>query len=158
MARRPPPIAVDLVFLDGEDQGRATHPEEFSLGARGYARRLTEARPAAAFVFDMVGDRDLAIHPELRSAEEAANLVAMVLDGARATRARSFFATPRHRVIDDHDPLLDAGLPAVDIIDFDYSAWHTRRDLPDQVSAASLAEVARVAAWLVYSSPLARAR
>ena len=33
-----------------------------------------------------------------------------------------------------------------------------RRDRLDQVSAESLAEVARVAAWLVCSSPLARAR
>jgi glutaminyl-peptide cyclotransferase len=158
MAKRPPPVTVDLVFFDGEDQGRAEHPEEFLLGARGYARRLGESRPTAAFLFDMVGDRDLQIHPEQRSAEEAANLVEMVLAGARATGARGFRDTPRHRITDDHVPLLEAGVPAVDIIDFDYPAWHTHRDLPDQVSAESLAEVARVAAWLVYRSPLARAR
>jgi glutaminyl-peptide cyclotransferase len=158
MARRPPPIPVDLVFFDAEDQGRATHAEEFSIGARGYAQRLGDARPTAAFLFDMVGGRDLAIHPEQRSASEAANLVEMVLQGVRATRARGFHTAPRHRVADDHDPLLDAGVPAVDIIDFDYQAWHTHRDLPDQVSATSLADVSRVAAWLVYSSPLARAR
>jgi hypothetical protein len=90
------------------------------------------------------------------SAARAANLVAMVLDGARATGARHFHPEPRHAVSDDHVPLLEAGLPAVDIIDFDYPAWHTRADLPDQVSPESLAEVARVAAWLVYRSPLAR--
>jgi hypothetical protein len=54
--------------------------------------------------------------------------------------------------------LLDAGIPAVDIIDFDYPAWHTARDLPDQVSAPSLAEVADVAVWLVTKSPLALGR
>jgi hypothetical protein len=158
MARRPPAVEVDLVFFDGEDQGRAEHGEEFSLGASGYARRLGEARPTAAFLFDMVGDRDLGIHPEQRSAEEAANLVGLVLEAARATGARGFFESPRYRITDDHDPLLDAGVPTVDIIDFDYPAWHTHRDLPDQLSAASLADVARVAAWLVYSSPLARVR
>jgi peptidase M28-like protein len=158
MSRRPPPLAVDLVFLDGEDQGRPEHPEEYSLGAKGFAARLTGARPTAAFVFDMVGDRDLNIHPERRSSEQAANLVAMVLAGARATGARGFHEQPRHRITDDHVPLLDAGVPAVDIIDFDYGAWHTHRDRVDQVSAESLAEVARVAAWLVYSSPLARSR
>ena len=158
MSRRPPPVAVDLVFLDGEDQGRPDHPEEYSLGAKGFAARLTDPRPTAVFVFDMVGDRDLDIHPERRSAERAANLVAMVLAGARATRARGFHEQPRHRITDDHVPLLEAGVPAVDIIDFDYAAWHTHRDRTDQVSAESLAEVARVAAWLVYSSPLARGR
>jgi hypothetical protein len=160
LSERAARVGVDLVFFDGEDQGRAERPEEFSLGATGYAARLpargSDLRPVAAFVFDMVGDRDLRIHPEVESSRRAANLVAMVLDGARATGARSFHETPMHALTDDHIPLLDAGLPAVDIIDFDYPAWHTLRDRPDQTSAESLAEVARVAAWLVYRSPLAR--
>jgi len=154
------PVDVDLVFFDGEDMGRADRPEEFSLGARAFAKRLPPAgdprRPAAAFLFDMVGDRDLDIHVEGTSAELAANLVALVLEGARATGAKSFRETVGYRVTDDHVPLLEEGLPAVDIIDFDYPAWHTRRDLPDQVAPESLAEVARVAAWLVYRSSLTR--
>jgi glutaminyl-peptide cyclotransferase len=158
MARRAPAVAVDLVFFDGEDQGSASEPEGFCLGARHYARQLvvTGERPLAAFLFDMVGDRELEIHPEVQSAERAANLVALVLDGARATGARQFKSDPRYSIMDDHIPLLDAGVPAVDIIDFDYAAWHTHRDTPDQVSAGSLAQVAGVAAWLVYSSALAR--
>jgi len=158
MAKRPPPVAVDLVFFDGEDQGRETHAGEYSLGAKGYAHRLGDDKPTAAFVFDMVGDRDLDIYPELRSAEHATNIVAMVREAARATGARGFRDSPAQPITDDHVPLLDAGVPAADIIDFNYEAWHTHRDLPDQVSAASLAEVARVAAWLVYASPIARAR
>jgi hypothetical protein len=159
LARRPAPVGVDLVFLDGEDLGTPSRPDRFSLGARGYAARLPAAgdprRPVAGFLFDMVGDRDLDIHVEANSAERAANLVQLVLEGARATRARDFHSDVRYTLVDDHLPLLDAGLPAVDVIDFDYPAWHTRADRPDQVSAASLAEVSRVAAWLVYRSPLA---
>ena len=160
MHRHPPPVGVDLVFLDGEDQGRATRGDEFSLGARAWAARLRHAPPdsvpVAAFLFDMVGDRDLAIYPEVQSAQRAANLVALVLEGARATGGTHFHSEPRYSIVDDHIPVLDAGVPAVDIIDFDYPAWHTHLDLPDQVSAASLAEVANVAAWLVYRSSLAR--
>ena len=160
MKRRAPPLGVDLVFLDGEDQGLATRPEQFSLGARGYAARLeapgSDFRPVAAFVFDMIGDKDLQIYPEVQSSQRAANLTAVVLDAARATGARGFRDTPRYAVTDDHVPLLEAGLPAVDIIDFDYPAWHTANDRPDQTSAESLAEVSRVAAWIVYRSPLSR--
>jgi Zn-dependent M28 family amino/carboxypeptidase len=160
MRRSPPPVNVDLVFLDGEDQGRAGRAEEFSIGARAWAARLRrmppESRPVAAFLFDMVGDRDLAIYPEIQSARRAANLVALVLEGARATGATHFHSEPRYSIVDDHVPVLDAGVPAVDIIDFDYAAWHTHLDLPDQVSAQSLAEVATVAVWLVYRSSLAR--
>jgi hypothetical protein len=159
MRRSPPPVGVDLVFLDGEDQGRASQAEEFSIGARAWAARLRQAapesRPVAAFLFDMVGDRDLAIYPEVQSAQRAANLVALVLEGARATGATHFHSEPRYSIVDDHIPVLDAGVPAVDIIDFDYAAWHTHLDLPDQVSAQSLAEVSTVAVWLVYKSSLA---
>jgi len=159
MSRRPPPLPVALVFLDGEDQGAANEPGGFCLGARHYARQLRTAgeTPLAAFLFDMVGDRELEIHPEVQSSEQAANLVALVLEGARATGALQFKRDPRYSITDDHIPLLEAGVPAVDIIDFDYPAWHTHRDLPDQTSPASLAAVARVAAWIVYRSPLARA-
>jgi len=162
MSRRAPPSAVDLVFFDGEDLGNAGHPEQYSLGARAFARSFVgdhpQWKPTAAFLFDMVGDRTLDIYPEAQSRERAANLVDIVLDGARATSAIHFHPETRYTVIDDHVPLLEAGVPTVDIIDFDYPAWHTHRDLPGQVSPASLAEVSRVAAWIVYRSPLALSR
>jgi glutaminyl-peptide cyclotransferase len=160
MHRRPPAVGVDLVFLDGEDFGREMWPEEYSRGARWYAAHLPptgdQARPVAGFLFDMVGDADLQIWDENHSSLRATNLVELVHEAARATGARHFHPEVRHTVIDDHLPLLDAGLPAVDIIDFDYAHWHTTQDTPDKVSAESLAEVARVAAWLIYSSALAR--
>lgn len=160
MHRRSPAVGVDLVFLDGEDFGRETAPEEYCRGSLGYAKRLPPAgdpaRPVAGFLFDMVGDKDLGIWDEGNSAARATNLVELVHEAARATGARSFHPEVRYTIIDDHVPLLDAGLPCVDIIDFDYPAWHTMRDLPDQVSGESMAEVARVGGWIIYSSVLAR--
>lgn len=156
----PPPVGVDLVFFDGEDLGTNDRPEEFCLGSRGYAARLpapgSPDRPVAGFLLDMIGDRDLQIFHEKNSAERASNLTALVAEAARATGARSFHDEVKWSIIDDHVPLLDAGLPTVDLIDFDYPAWHTHRDTPDQVSAASLAEVARVLEWIAYRSALAR--
>ena len=160
MHQQAPSVGVDLVFLDGEDMGRPTEPDEYCRGSRGYARRLPaqgdDARPIAGFLFDMVGDRDLAIWDEGNSVVRATNLVEVVHEAARATGAKHFHEGIKYTLIDDHIPLLDAGLPCVDIIDFDYPAWHTPRDLPDQLSAESLAEVSRVAAWIVYRSALVR--
>lgn len=157
---RPPAVPVELVFFDGEDQGERGASEQFCLGSRHYAAGFTRdpgrPRPVAAYVFDLVGDRDLNIRPEQQSVQRAGNFAALVLEAARETGARHFQENTGYGIYDDHVPLLDAGIPAVDIIDFDYPAWHTTRDLPDQVSAASLAEVARVAAWLVYRGPWAR--
>jgi len=160
MHRRSPAVGVDLVFLDGEDFGRPTAPDEYCRGSRGYALRLPPvsdpARPIAGFLFDMVGDKDLGIWDEGTGAARATNLVDLVHEAARATGAKHFHEGVRYTLMDDHVPLLDAGLPAVDIIDFDYPAWHTTRDLPDQVSGESLAEVTRVGAWIVYQSVLAK--
>ncbi len=160
MHARAPDVGVDLVFLDGEDFGHSTQPDHYSRGSRGYASRLPPtgdaARPVAGFLFDMVGDADLGIWDEANSAARATNLVELVHEASRATAARHFHPEARHIVIDDHIPLLEAGLPTVDIIDFDYPAWHTVADTPDKISAASLAEVSRVAAWLVYRSALAK--
>lgn len=157
---RAPSVGVELVFVDGEDFGREARPEDYCRGSRHYARRLPPAgspgRPSAAFVFDLVGDRDLGIWDEGHSALQATNLVSLVHEAARATAARHFHAGVRHTVVDDHVPLLEAGIPAVDIIDFDYPAWHTAADTLGKVSAESLEEVARVAAWLVYRSAIAR--
>jgi peptidase M28-like protein len=155
MHQKAPAVGVDLVFFDGEDMGEADKPEEFCLGSRHYARTLEPPRPKAAFLVDMVGDRDLEIHPEMNSVERAANLVDEVLEGARRTGGAGFRTAPRHRLYDDHIPLLLGGIPAVDIIDFDYPYWHTASDTPDKVSAQSLAQVARVLVWLAYKSPLA---
>ena len=160
MHRRAPAIGVDLVFFDGEDLGTDKKPEDFCLGSKGYARRLPPAgdaaRPIAGFLLDMIGDRDLQIYAERFSSERASNLTALVAEAAGASHAVHFHPDVRWPIIDDHIPLLDAGLPTVDLIDFDYPAWHTHRDLPDQVSAASLAEVARVCGWIVYDSALVR--
>jgi hypothetical protein len=156
LAKRPAPCDVQLVFFDAEDQGHEARPDEYSRGALGYAHRVGADRPVAVFLFDMVGDKDLDIHPEGLSASRASSLVDLVWEGARVVGATGFKPGTRHTLTDDHVPLLDAGIPAVDIIDFDYAAWHTQADRPDQVSPASLAQVARVAAWLVYDSALAR--
>ena len=155
---RAPAVGIDLVFVDAEDLGTRKNPEGFCRGAKEFVRRMLAGaapRVSAAFVFDMVGDRSLEIHPEVRAAHDAANLVQLVLDAAHATGGTHFASDPRHDLYDDHVPFLDAGIPAVDIIDFDYPAWHTVSDTPDRVSAASLAEVAAVAAWIVYESPIA---
>jgi len=47
-------------------------------------------------------------------------------------------------VEDDHVPFLNAGVPAVDIIDLEYAPWHTAEDTLDKVSARSMEVVGRV--------------
>ena len=48
------------------------------------------------------------------------------------------FVNAERPIEDDHIPFLTAGVPATDIIDLDYPAWHTAADTLDQTSARSL--------------------
>ena len=60
------------------------------------------------------------------------------------------------RVLDDHVKLIEAGIPTIDIIDFDYgpsnSFWHTPRDVPENTSSRTLSMVGDVVAEVVYRS------
>lgn len=58
-------------------------------------------------------------------------------------------AFSKFAVEDDHIPLNKAGIPAIDIIDFDYPHWHRLTDTPENCSLDSLEQVARVLlVWL----------
>jgi Zn-dependent M28 family amino/carboxypeptidase len=114
-------------------------------------RRLPPGyRPLFAVVFDMVGDRDQQFEQEGYSLDGAPEVVERVWTTAEEIGLGRVFR-PRRGIslTDDHIPLLRAGIHAIDVIDFDYPYWHTTSDTVDKVSAASLANVGRLALALV---------
>ncbi|MFL5462347.1 MAG: M28 family peptidase, partial [Gemmatimonadales bacterium] len=60
-----------------------------------------------------------------------------------------FIASTRHSLIDYLFLLQKAGIRAIDVVDFDYPAWHTQYDTIDKVSASSLQVVGDVAVELI---------
>lgn len=139
-----PAIGVDLVFFDGEDYGARGDLDYYLLGSRHFARTMGAYRPRAVLLLDMVGDRDLRIPMEGYSSAAAPDLVRLVFAVAESLQAPGFVAVPGDTVYDDHVPFLQRGIPAIDLIDFDYPPWHTTGDLPHECSPASLESVARV--------------
>ena len=135
-----------LVFFDAEDDGGIAG-RDWLLGSQAFVASLT-FRPRAAIVVDMVGDSDLNIYIE-RNSNPA--LVSEIWgQAARLGFARQFISTPKYSMEDDHTPFLKAGIPAVDIIDFDYPYWHTTADTPDKVSPKSLEIVGEtLRTWLM---------
>jgi Zn-dependent M28 family amino/carboxypeptidase len=59
-----------------------------------------------------------------------------------------FAQTTPSYIEDDHRPFLDAGVPAVDLIDFHYGPsnryWHTEEDTLDKLSARSFGVMVHV--------------
>ena len=126
-----------LVFFDGEDQGEIP-TWDWILGSKGFAASLSEL-PDAAVIVDMVGDADLQIYQETNSDPE---LTAEIWKTARqAGYGKVFIDEEKYSILDDHFPFLKLGIPAVDIIDFDYPHWHTTADTPDKTSPESLSAV-----------------
>ncbi len=105
----------------------------------------------------MVGDKDLVIDKEQYSIEFAPELVRDVWAVAKALKVPQFRDRVGPAVYDDHLPLNNAGIPTIDIIDFDYPYWHTASDLPENCSGESLAQVGKVVtAWLNKPKPKGR--
>jgi hypothetical protein len=161
------PWGVDLVLFDGEELVFGNNPRvgEYFLGSREFARiyadqrnnRRSRMRYAAGMVLDMVGGRNLQLNQEPNSLRAAPELVRQVWAVARGLNASSFRTRQGREVLDDHLALIDVGIPAIDLIDFEYRYWHKADDLPEHCSAESLAEVGRVVtAWLAL--PRQRAR
>jgi Zn-dependent M28 family amino/carboxypeptidase len=130
-------VPVWLVFFDAEDNGGLDN-RAWIMGSRAFVTTLTE-KPRAAVIVDMVGDEDLNLYLERNSDTKlAAEIWAQAI---ALGYGKNFITTPKYNMIDDHIPFLEAGIPAVDIIDFDYPYWHTSADTVDKVSAQSLQAV-----------------
>lgn len=152
LRRNPPPRSVDILLVDGEDFGDFGVGKDVFLGSRHFASNLPEGYSAEfGILLDMVGDRDLEIFVEGNSNRLAPAIVDRVWNVAAGMGFSDIFRRQvRHTVNDDHIPLNDAGIPTIDIIDFDYPYWHTPNDTLDKVSASSLAVVGAVMSRVVY--------
>jgi Zn-dependent M28 family amino/carboxypeptidase len=152
--RSAPPLksALWLAFLDGEECRRDYGPHDGLHGSRRLARDIVDRgvaeRVQAVVVLDMIGDRNLKV---MLPRNGTPSLMAAVLKAAATEQCRPVFTLHPGSVLDDHQPFLDAGMPAVDLIDFEYGSapgrndyWHTAGDTLDKLSADSLHLVGRV--------------
>ena len=142
-------VPVWLVFFDAEDNGRI-EGWDWILGSREFVRN-NPIQPRAVIIVDMVGDADLNIHKEGYSNPA---LTDEIWETAETLGySNKFIPDYKHAMLDDHTSFLEAGIPAIDIIDFDYPYWHTIHDTPDKVSAESLQIVGEtLRTWIMQQS------
>jgi glutaminyl-peptide cyclotransferase len=150
---RPPAVGVDLLFVDGEDYGDFNADADVLLGSRYYAEHPVGPQPRLAILLDMVGDKDLRIAPEYYSQTGAPEVVELVWETARKMGyGNVFVADGGPTLTDDHVPLQQAGMRAIDVIDFTYPWHHTPDDTLDKISAQSLKIVGDVMLAVVRGS------
>ena len=138
--------SIWLVFFDLEDNGKIP-TWDWILGSRAFVDKYTEISPSAVIILDMIGDADLNIYLERNSNTELCDEI--WAEAAKLGYDDVFIAEEKFSMLDDHTPFLEAGMPAVDVIDFDYPYWHTTEDTADKVSQESLQAVGdTMLAWL----------
>jgi glutaminyl-peptide cyclotransferase len=155
-----PGPAVELVAFDAEEaRGERDFERDGTRGSRQFVRyaRAGGAQGAppldqieAMVLLDMVGDCELGI-PRERYSDPS--LYGLFADAAReSTGSPAPFEGTTGPILDDHVPFLEAGVPALDLIDFDYGPgptpgdwWHTPQDTLEHVCPASLNAVGEAA-------------
>jgi Zn-dependent M28 family amino/carboxypeptidase len=143
-------IPVWLVFFDTEDNGNI-EGWDWILGSSEFVKN-NPVQPRAAIVVDMIGDADLNIYKERNSNPALTDAIWATAKGLGYEK--EFLPDYKYSMIDDHTPFLEAGIAAVDLIDFDYPYWHTSQDTPDKVSAESLQAVGEtLRTWAIQQSP-----
>jgi glutaminyl-peptide cyclotransferase len=133
---------VQLAFFDAEDRGNL-EGWPFSVGARLVATEMPVDRPEAMVLLDMIGDADQQIFREQNS-DQALNDTIFGIATALGFAETSFYNRGKYIITDDHLPFIEVGIPAIDLIDFDYPYWHTVEDTCDKLGADSLLRVGQV--------------
>jgi glutaminyl-peptide cyclotransferase len=109
---------------------------------------------------DLVGDRDLTI---TLARNLSMPLRKQLLDVAHRENARQYFRLVPVEIGDDHDPFHQRGVPAINLIDFEYGSapgrndyWRTPEDTIDKLSPDSLDVIGRVTLRLIRDLVAAR--
>jgi Peptidase family M28 len=155
--RRPGQVAVRFLLTDGEE-APAGFSDFYAEGLRGskayvaaHARELREV-----IVLDFIALHDLRL---VRDRTSDARVWSRLRGAAvRAGTGALFPAGEQGAVIDDHTPFLEAGIPAIDLIDFRYRCWQKLCDDLSQVSQANLQRVGSTVLELIRSDRLRRIR
>jgi len=136
---------IEIVLFDAEDSGEISG-WSWIQGSTYYVAHLsTERRDSihAMILLDMVGDINLELPRERSSTASLQNSVWKIAEELGYNE--TFIDSYRGPIIDDHKPFLEAGIPAVDLIQVPFpSYWHTLEDTPDKCSAESLEIVGKV--------------
>jgi glutaminyl-peptide cyclotransferase len=135
---RRPRHTIRFVLFDGEESPRGTPDADFEeeglRGSKVAARKFRDAR--AMVLLDFVGDRRLSIP---REGFSRPGLWRRLRAAAKRVGAgRVFPPETSGSVLDDHLPFLRVGVPAIDLIDFNFPCFHRPCDDLSAVSERSV--------------------
>lgn len=172
MSQQQPTVGVDLLLVDAEDGGLsapegATYDEavkyerSWCLGSRYWAENMPgdRVKPRYAILLDMVGGKNAVFYREAFSQANAKPIVDKVWNQARDLGYGTRFPNEVGGAInDDHLPLLNAGIPAIDIIEIGNPAtggfnptWHTLNDNFENIDPKTIDMIGKIITNVIYN-------
>lgn len=155
-----PQKGIDILFVDAEDWGEEGDDDSWAMGTRYFANNpiIPGYSPSKAILLDMVGGKDAKFPVEYFSQQNAPELVNELWSTAALMGHGSRFPKKYgSAVTDDHVELIKAGIPAIDIIEYNPQSgfnphWHTISDTIDNIDKNTLAAVGQtLLLWVVRS-------
>ncbi|MBT4318833.1 MAG: M28 family peptidase [Candidatus Marinimicrobia bacterium] len=156
LKENPPKIGVSLVLFDAEDYGSSGNSWTYCKGSQYFAKNLPIPFPAYAINLDMIADKFPEFYVERYSYQQNPGLVLELWEKAEELGLTAFKKQAYHMIFDDHVPLYEiAGIPAIDIIDFDYpnektNYHHTQKDIVANCSPEGLSQVGTLMVHHIY--------
>ena len=147
---------VRFAFFDGEEAYEQYSNRDGLHGSKRMARQLQESgrhrECQAMILLDMVGDKDLTVTISPSDNRELRTKLFNIAERQGTRKHFGYFM--KGSILDDHIPFSRLGIPALDIIDFEYgpnnSYWHTDQDTIDKLSPDSLMIVGNAVLALIW--------
>lgn len=127
-----------FVLFDGEEEpkGSTDFYRDGMRGSRAYVKRHGDS-VREMILLDYIAEKEGLRFPREEGSDP--QLWAELRAAARAVGVGSLFPNAvSGQILDDHTPFTEAGIPAIDLIDFDYPQRDTPQDNLDAVSERSL--------------------
>ena len=137
--RLPEDVGILFLFTDGEDTGLTA--SQMFCGAEHFVSQMSyelKSRIEFGILLDMIGDASLNIKPEKHSETIAPGIYDALLELQELLGLSGFTDSGQYNVLDDHIAFIEQGIRMYDVIDFDYTCWHTLEDTVEHCSAESL--------------------
>lgn len=153
-----PGKGIDILLVDAEDWGSEGDDRSWALGAEYFVKNppVEGYRPDFAILLDMVGGENAIFCHEYFSRQAAPAIVNAFWNAAAEAGAAAYFPNRTGgAVTDDHVKFIEAGIPAIDIIEYHPEngfnpRWHTRDDNMEGISAETLGAVGSALMQFLY--------
>lgn len=147
---------IEFFFFDGEECFVNYSDTDGLFGSKRAANQILESGTIndykAMVLLDMIGDKDLQF---TWSIDTNQRMVDYLRDAASKLGAEKKVKMLNHLIYDDHVPFQRIGIPAIDLIDFEYGEnneyWHSSGDNITNISAESMAIAGNVANLMLFA-------